>query len=342
MPQSDSIPQALTTTCPLDCPDACKLSVTLKDDRIIKIDGAKDDPCTDGYICGKVRKYSDHVYSTERILTPLRRTGPKGSGDFSAITWDEAYTAIADRITHDRDKYGGESILPVCYGGSNGKLTQDSIDARFFYRVGASHLDRTVCAAPSGAAFQALYGKMPGTAYQDYADSQLIVIWGNNPHASGIHLVPHVQQALRQGAKLVVIDPRQNATGSQRHTPFTYLPRNGPCRGAGNDSLARRGRFCGLFVSRETHQRIRTVTCSSQQLDNRSGRVRRSSSTPVVRNVLSMLRGNQPSRDPMWLGSRTKPKWRKRHCRNLGDSCRREQVLAIGRIYDEQLGGVAD
>lgn len=213
--------EVVSTTCPLDCPDLCKLLVTREDDRVVQISGAKDDPWTDGHICGKVRNYAQHVYSSIRIETPLLRSGPKGSGKFHSISWEDAYIRIAERIRHDRELFGGESILPLCYGGSNGKLTQDAMDARFFYRLGASRLDRTVCAAPSTAAYSALYGKMVGVAIQDYADSKMIVIWGNNPHASGIHLVQHVQRAQRQGAKLVVIDPRKTplAARADLHLP---------------------------------------------------------------------------------------------------------------------------
>ncbi|MEO1615428.1 MAG: molybdopterin-dependent oxidoreductase [Planctomycetota bacterium] len=222
MTQADSGEGSSTTTCPLDCPDACKLVVTRRDQQIVKIDGSSDDPHTNGFICGKVRNYADHVYSTHRLKTPMRRSGAKGSGRFEPITWEEALATIAERIQLDRDRYGAESILPLCYGGSNGRLSQDALDARFFYRLGASRLDRTVCAAPSGAAYQALYGKMPGVSCLDYDESQLIIIWGNNPHASGIHQVPHIQNAQAKGAKLVVIDPRKTSLASRadHHLPI--------------------------------------------------------------------------------------------------------------------------
>lgn len=152
----------------------------------------------------------------------MRRVGPKGSGQFEPISWDKALTTITDRIRQDRDRYGAESILPLCYGGSNGRLTQDTLDMRFFFRLGASRLERTLCAAPSGAAYQALYGKMTGVSCLDYDESQLIFIWGNNPHASGIHQVPHIQTAQKRGGKLVVIDPRRTAlaTRADHHLPI--------------------------------------------------------------------------------------------------------------------------
>ena len=217
------------TTCPLDCPDACSLEVTLEGNRLHSLDGAKSDSFTDGYICGKVRRFADHFYSEERLLRPAIRTGAKGTGKFKDCSWDAAYDLITQKIASVRDKYGGESILPLCYGGSNGQLTQDTVDMRFFYRIGASHLDRTVCAAPSSAAYQALYGKMPGVALSDYENSQMIIVWGNNPHASGIHFVRYVLEAKKKGAKLVVIDPRETklAKLADLHLPIypgTDLP----------------------------------------------------------------------------------------------------------------------
>jgi anaerobic selenocysteine-containing dehydrogenase len=199
----------ITTACTLDCPDSCSLSVTVERGRIVRIDASDQGPTTGGYICGKVRNFDRRVYSPERILHPLLRTGPRGKAAFERVTWDEALDLIVRRIEEARDKYGAESILPYYYGGSNGLLTNELTDARFFRRLGASRLARTVCAAPTGAAAQAMYGRMPGVAYEDYRHARLIVIWGCNPSASSIHLVSHVKQAQQAGAKLVVIDPRR-------------------------------------------------------------------------------------------------------------------------------------
>ncbi|MCA9266352.1 MAG: molybdopterin-dependent oxidoreductase [Planctomycetales bacterium] len=217
-------PDVLRTTCPLDCPDACALEITREAGRITKLDGASDDPVTNGFICGKVRGFTEHVYSAERILYPARRTGAKGTGEFARISWEEAYDLIAERIRMDRSQFGGESILPLCYGGSNGRLTHNAVDLRLFYRLGASHLDRTVCAAPAGAAFQAVYGKMPGVAFEDYVHSQLIVVWGNNPHASGVHLVPFIREGQKRGAKLVVLDPRRTSLAAQADLHLPLFP----------------------------------------------------------------------------------------------------------------------
>jgi anaerobic selenocysteine-containing dehydrogenase len=183
--------------------------VVVERGRVVSIDGSTAAPSTDGYICGKVRSFDRRVYHAERILHPAVRSGPKGSGQFSRVTWDEALDLIAVRMSEARDRYGAESVLPYHYGGSNGVLTNEFSDARFFRRFGASRLARTLCAAPTGAAAQAMYGKMPGVAYDDYAHAKLIIVWGCNPSATGIHLVSHIKQGQKNGAKLVVIDPRR-------------------------------------------------------------------------------------------------------------------------------------
>jgi anaerobic selenocysteine-containing dehydrogenase len=204
-----SPPEVFPSACPLDCPDACSLEVRVVDGRVVKVDGDHRNPVTGGYICAKVRRTPDHLYGPDRLLYPARRVGPKGEGRFERISWEEALGLAAERMREARDRFGGESILPLCYGGSNGLLTQDTTDARLFHRLGASKLARTVCAAPSGRAAIGLYGKMAGVAYPDFPKAKLIVLWGANPSASGIHLVPFIQEAQKAGARLVVIDPRR-------------------------------------------------------------------------------------------------------------------------------------
>jgi anaerobic selenocysteine-containing dehydrogenase len=155
-----------------------------------------------------VRQFGDRVYGPDRILYPAVRDGRKGEGRFKRVSWDEALELVAERFEQAKAKHGSASILPYSYGGSNGLLTQDNFDAQLWRRYGTSRLARTVCAAPTGIANSALYGKMPSITYQDYPEAQLIVLWGVNPSASGIHLVPYVRDAQKRGAKLVVIDPR--------------------------------------------------------------------------------------------------------------------------------------
>src|SRR3954454_10048150 len=207
-PEFGGTTTVVETACPLDCPDACSLAVTVTASKVVSIDGSRKNPVTDGYICAKVRRFGDRVYGPDRLLYPAVRSGRKGSGQFTRITWDEAIELVASPFEQAKAEAGGESILPYWYGGSNGMLTQDNLDAQLWRRFGTSRLARTVCAAPTSAANMALYGKMPSVTYQDYPDAQLIVLWGVNPSASGIHLIPFVREAQRRGAKLVVVDPR--------------------------------------------------------------------------------------------------------------------------------------
>ena len=203
------------TVCPLDCPDSCSLEVAVERGAIVSIGGSRKQAVTDGYICGKVRRFGERVYGDARLPHPLVRQGPLGDGEFRRTTWDEALASIAGRMAEIRDTWGAEAILPFSYGGSNGLLTQDTVDARLFRQLGASRLARTVCAVPTSTANQALYGKMPGVTYPDYRHARLIVVWGANPSSSGIHLIPHIKAAQSAGAALVVIDPRRtNLAGS--------------------------------------------------------------------------------------------------------------------------------
>ena len=194
---------------PLDCPDACSLTVHVDGEKVVRVDGSDRNEVTAGFICAKVRRFPKVMYGKERLLSPGLRSGSKGSGEFRSVSWDDALDRIVSEIRGAKDAHGGEAILPFSYGGSNGLLSQDTTDARLFRRLGASHLARTVCAIPTGEAAQGMYGKMPGVGYRDYAVAKLIVVWGANPAASGIHLLPHIQEAQKAGAKLVVIDPRR-------------------------------------------------------------------------------------------------------------------------------------
>jgi len=207
------------TACPLDCPDACSLAVTVRHGKVVAIDGGHTNPVTDGYICAKVRKFGERIYGPDRLMHPAVRVGRKGEGRFRRVSWEEALELVAERFRRAKTEAGGASILPYSYGGSNGLLTQDNIDAQLWRRFGTSRLARTVCAAPTGAANMALYGKMPSVTYQDYPHAKLIILWGVNPSASGIHLIPFVREAQKLGAKLVVVDPRstQHARAADIH-----------------------------------------------------------------------------------------------------------------------------
>src|SRR5579863_6104342 len=217
--------QTVASACPLDCPDACSLSVEVEGGRVVKLDGSRRNPLTAGFICAKVRRWPEHMAGDHRLLHPEIRRGRKGEGVFERVSWDEALALAAERLSEARDGFGGESILPFSYGGSNGLLTQDTTDLRLFARLGASRLDRTVCAAPSRSAARGLYGLMPGVALPDYRHARLIVLWGVNPAVTGIHLVPIIQDAQRAGATLVVVDPRR--TPLAKRADLHLAPRPG-------------------------------------------------------------------------------------------------------------------
>lgn len=214
----------VTTACPLDCPDACTLNVTVRGGRVVKIDGSTENHITDGYICAKVRRFPERVYGDDRLLFPAVRRGTKGSGLFQRVSWDAALDLVASKIQDARRGAGAETILPLCYGGSNGFLTQDYADAILFRRLGTSRLLRTVCAAPTGAANMGLYGKMASVSYEDYPDARMIIVWGVNPGVSGIHLMPFLKQARENGAFLVVIDPRATTVARQADMHLAVRP----------------------------------------------------------------------------------------------------------------------
>src|SRR5258705_8771062 len=215
---------AVATVCPLDCPDGCSLEATVQDGRVVSIDGSHVNPVTDGYICAKVRRFPERVFGPDRLTYPAIRKGPKGLASFQRVSWDEALATVAQRLLDTRRQFGGDAILPYSYGGSNGILTQDTSDATLFRRLAASRLARTVCAAPTGAANLAMYGKMPSVSYKDFAEARLIIIWGANPSASGIHLVPHIREAQRRGATLVVVDPRTTPLARQADIHLAVRP----------------------------------------------------------------------------------------------------------------------
>jgi anaerobic selenocysteine-containing dehydrogenase len=214
----------VTTACPLDCPDACTLDVTVRGGRVTKIDGSTENHITNGYICAKVRRFQDRVYGDDRVLYPAMRRGAKGAGQFKRVTWDDALNLIAEKFIAARENGGAETILPLCYGGSNGFLTQDYADAILFRRFGTSRLLRTVCAAPTGAANLGLYGKMASVSYEDFPDAKMIIVWGVNPSVSGIHIMPFLKEARDNGAFIVVVDPRATTLARQADVHIAVRP----------------------------------------------------------------------------------------------------------------------
>ena len=209
--------------CPHDCPDTCAMKITVQAGRVIKVAGDPEHPPTHGALCTKVSRYPERTYHAERVLTPLKRTGPKGSGQFEPVSWAVALTDIAARLQAiaARDP---QAILPYSYAGTMGLLQGESIAARFFHRLGASLLDRTICSNAGGEALAATYGGKLGMHLAHYADAKLILIWGSNSIASNLHFWTFAQQAKRNGAKLICIDPRRTETAEKCHQHLALLP----------------------------------------------------------------------------------------------------------------------
>jgi len=191
--------------------------------RAIKVQGDPEHPVTQGFLCGKVAKYLDRVYAPERVLYPLKRKagivkGPLVRGEehkaFEQVSWDEALDAIAARLREIGAEFGPESILPYSYAGTIGQLGYGSMDRRFFHRLGASQLDRTICSEAGGEAWKLVYGKKLGTPPEDYRLAKLVLAWGANIHGNNVHLWPMIEQARRAGGRLIVIDPYRTRTAA--------------------------------------------------------------------------------------------------------------------------------
>ena len=209
--------------CPHDCPDTCALLTTVENGRAVRVQGNPEHPLTDGVLCTKVSRYTERTYHPERILTPLRRVGPKGSGQFEPVGWDEALTEIARRLQTiaARDP---QAIVPYSYAGTMGLVQGESIAARFFHRLGASLLDRTICDSAGAEGLTQTLGSKVGMKVQHFAESRLILIWGSNSIGSNLHFWRIVQEAKRNGARLVCIDPRRSETADKCHEHIALRP----------------------------------------------------------------------------------------------------------------------
>jgi anaerobic selenocysteine-containing dehydrogenase len=219
---TQAAPRTVHTVCSHDCPDSCGVLVTIDaTGRATRVQGDPSHPVTRGFLCGKVAKYLDRVYSPDRLLYPMRRRaavpkGPLAQGRelaaFERISWDEALATTATLLQKISDEYGPESILPYSYAGTIGVLGYGSMDRRFFHRLGASQLDRTICSTAGGDALVSVYGRKLGTDTEDFREARYIIAWGANIHGNNIHLWPMIEEARRKGAKLVVIDPYATRT----------------------------------------------------------------------------------------------------------------------------------
>jgi molybdopterin guanine dinucleotide-containing S/N-oxide reductase-like protein len=217
--------------CPHDCPDACGVLITIEDGRATKIQGDPTHPVTRGFLCAKVAKYLDRVYSPGRVLHPMRRVAPKGPcgagiparPEFQRISWDEALDETTNKFKQIIADHGPESILPYSYGGTLGALNGASMDRRFFHRLGASQLERTICSTAGEEGIKSVLGIKLGTEPEQFAHSRYIIAWGSNIHGNNVHLWPFIEEARRKGAKLVVIDPYRTRTAK---CADWYLPIN--------------------------------------------------------------------------------------------------------------------
>jgi anaerobic selenocysteine-containing dehydrogenase len=209
--------------CPHDCPDTCALLTTVENGVATKVQGNPAHALTDGVLCTKVARYPERTYHPERLLTPLKRSGPKGSGQFVPVGWDEALDDIAQRLQAiaARDP---QAIVPYSYAGTMGKVQGEAMAARFWHKLGASKLDRTICASAGAEALVQTYGNKVGMKVQHFAQSRLVLIWGSNSIGSNLHFWRIAQEAKRQGAKLVCIDPRKSETADKCHEHIALLP----------------------------------------------------------------------------------------------------------------------
>jgi anaerobic selenocysteine-containing dehydrogenase len=203
--------------CPHDCPDACGVLITVENGRATRIQGDPAHPVTRGFLCAKVAKYVERVYSPDRVLFPMRRkaTSSKGLGGldaFERISWDAALDEIAEKFKSISTTFGSEAILPYSYGGTLGTIQGSTMDHRFFHRLGASQLDRTICATAGGEALISVTGAKYGTEPEQFRHSKTILAWGANIHGNNVHLWPFIEEARRNGARLIVIDPYKTRT----------------------------------------------------------------------------------------------------------------------------------
>ena len=218
----------MTTTqvraaCPLDCPDTCALLVTVEDGVATAVKGDPDHPTTAGVLCTKVSRYTERTYHEDRLLYPLKRVGKKGEGKFERISWDEALETIAARLQAIAER-APEAILPYSYCGTMGLIQGESMSSRFFNKIGASLLDRTICATAGFTGYKYTVGASVGTDMEQFQNAKLLIIWGGNPIASNLHFWTRAQEAKRNGAKLIAIDPYRSLTAEKCHQHIALLP----------------------------------------------------------------------------------------------------------------------
>lgn len=213
------------SVCALDCPDACSLLVTVDETgRATRLGGDPDHPITRGFLCAKVARYLEREYSPARLLHPLRRAASKGEGRFVPVGWDEALDEIASKLRSLAAEFGPEAVLPYSYAGTMGLLNGAGMDRRFFHRLGASRLDRTICSSAGGAALGQTLGARYGADPEQIPRARLILAWGANILGTNVHYWPFIVEARRRGAKFYTIDPVKNRTGQLADKHFFIHP----------------------------------------------------------------------------------------------------------------------
>ncbi|MCG8552607.1 MAG: molybdopterin-dependent oxidoreductase, partial [Desulfobacterales bacterium] len=238
--------------CTKDCPDTCGLLAKVEEDRITKIKGDPDHPFTQGFICRKAKFFPDHVHNENRIRTPLRRKGPKGSGRFEPVGWDEALDTIVDKIKHVAKNHGPEAILPYFYAGHMGIIHRNAGQA-FFHKLGASKLLLTICGPAAGAGFNTTLGSGPSTDIESCEDSDFIIIWGSNTLTTNIHAWPFFLKARKKGARIVVIDPYRTMTAKKADFHLMVKPGTDAALALGMmNVLIRENLVNKIFIQRQT------------------------------------------------------------------------------------------
>ena len=216
--------ETVKVVCPHDCPDTCVMTVAVERGRAVAIGGDPGHRFTRGFLCAKVNPYLERVYSPDRILSPLKRVGAKGSGRFARIGWDEALDTIAGRLKSVAEEHGPQAILPYSYAGNMGLLSYGSMDRRFFHALGASLLERTICSSAGAAGYKVTVGRSQGFDPEAIVHARLIVAWGANIVSSNVHLWPFVEDARRRGARLVTVDPYRSKTAEMSDQHLALLP----------------------------------------------------------------------------------------------------------------------
>jgi len=222
-PDTGTERRIVKAACPHDCPDTCGMHISVENGVAVKVEGAKDMPFTQGTLCTKVARYLERTYSKERVLHPMKRVGAKGEGKFERISWDEALDTIAAKFRQVA-AVEPQSILPCSYAGTMGMVQYASMDRRFFHKLGASLLERTLCSSAGKVGIKITLGAAVGMDPERFEDAKLIIIWGSNSIVSNLHFWSRVQEAKRRGAKVIAIDPYRSLTAAKCDRHIAPLP----------------------------------------------------------------------------------------------------------------------